>query len=728
MLRGDYETNAGLGSELDALPIPGFIVDSGGELLSYNHYFQEICNEKKQEPKSLVNILTLATVQFLDLGKKVFRFQFHDFESEGETRRSYVLWPIHDDPKIAREIRTGSRQRMQQMEDILAAVPDLIYVVNEEGIYLDCRAFDEKDLPRPLDQIVGSSFWDMPESDELKKKIWQLILVALRTGRTQTIEYERKNRFGHLHFYEARISKSSQDTAVYIVRNITERIVAQKELASSELKWKSIVENGYDSIILLNRDGRIRYASSHSASFFGKTPGELMEMQAIRLLPQYSTRLIRLYYKLLEGKEKRATLHVSIPDPNGHLIHLESAWISRLDDSEINAIIINFRDITKQVEFEKNLKSNQETIQTILRTTSAGIVILEGTKIIFTNNQFAQLLEYKSHQLLGKDISTLAHSNDRLDVVQRAARRKQGDTSQLHYKIRALTQNGETKWLDCHSGSIQYKGKNAVIVTVNDITEQQNFEQKLIEAKEGAEELAKLKSSFLANMSHEIRTPLNGVLGLAELISMSEDLDEIKEYVDLQKDSGMRLLNTLTSILDLSRLEAENATLELIPVDMNKLVSDTYKIFKLPFAKKELELICELPINQLVCMGDETMLQQVMTNLVGNALKFTEEGSCTLRLFEEHSKKGQDCIIEIEDSGVGISEEFLPYVFDTFRQELNGSSRKYEGSGLGLAITQKYLTLLKGSISVKSAKNTGSCFTLRIPLKENSQPKKKKSA
>lgn len=706
-----------------SMPIPGFVKGSSGELIHYNSFFHDLADSLGLNPEQLAHTISGSDSEILQLGDDLYGFKQHEFETANGMQVSYAIWPVPNSTKVAQELRSQTRKRLNRLEDILEAVPDLIYVINEAGIYLGCRAHDERDLPMPVDQIVGSSFWDMPESDDLKNKVWQLILTAIRTGKSQTIEYERKNKFGHLHFYEARISKSGADTAVYMVRNITERIVAQKELASSELKWKSIVENGYDSIILLNRDGRIRYASSHSKAIFGLSPSKMMETPAIQLLPQYTIKLTRLYYQLLEGKKTSATLKISLKDQYEKPIHLESSWISRLDDPHINAIIINFRDITKQVEFEKSLKKNQQTIETILQTTSAGILILEGTKIMFTNDQFADMLGYKNEELLHHDVSIVAHPDEHSSIGSRANKRAKGYTSQFHYKIKALTKSGEIRWLDVHSGSIQFNGVDSVIVTANDITEQHDFEEKLIEAKEGAEELARLKSSFLANMSHEIRTPLNGVLGLAELIAMSDNLDEIKEYVELQKDSGMRLLNTLTSILDLSRLEAENAQLELVPVNMNKLATDSYKLFKISFAKKGLNLHLEVSDETLICMGDETMLQQVITNLIGNALKFTEQGCCTVRVYAESGRNGEECVLEIEDTGIGISDEFLPHVFDTFRQELQGNSRKFEGSGLGLAISQKYLTLLNGSISVKSEKNSGSCFTLRIPLKTKSLSK-----
>lgn len=722
MDRGNYEAkHPTFRGNLERLPLATLVLGPSGLLLDYNNPFQELANVKfpDQEPLQAIHALAehihLNTESYFFIGSR--RFFIGQRDETHDEEQVIILYPEHDGNSASQILQEQLEVELAQKEGILAAIPDLIYLLNRDGIYLDCRANNEKDLPVPLDMIVGSSFWAMPESSELKESVWSCILKAMNTGKTQTIEYQRKNRFGHLQFYESRISRSDVNTAVYFVRNITERVEAQNQLASSEQKWKSIVENGYDGIILVNRDGRVVYASSNTAEYVGENPTNVHGTQAIKLIPKYSMKLIRLFYAMLQDKITTSNMTLEIQGKNGRHYYLESSWISRLNDPSINAVIINFRDITRQIEVENIVRANQDTIETILQTTSAGIVILEGIKIIYLNDQFAEILGFDKSELLGRDISDLTYQEDKMSVIQRAGQRAQGDMSQLHYKIRALTKTQELRWIDVHSGGIDFHGIAATIVTGHDITEQHDFESKLIEAKEGAEELARLKSSFLANMSHEIRTPLNGVLGLADLISMSESLDEIKEYVALQKESGMRLLNTLTSILDLSRLEAENNALQLEPIHVNQLLLDTEKVFRIQFQNKGIELRMELVKEKMITMGDETMLHQVMNNLIGNALKFTDTGYCAIRLFKEKSPKGEQIVVEVEDSGIGVANEFVPHVFDTFRQEVHGNSRKYEGSGLGLAITQKYLTLLKGSISLKSEKAKGSCFTIRLPLR-----------
>jgi len=723
MDRGNYETKSLLDTHsIDQIPLPCFVVDEQNRVRAANVHFSELAEQsfpaltKAEAVQRLIDHIFKSNKAYFILGIDAYHLKT---KNEGQEKTA-LLYPASTDSEF-KELDDERKSQQTQKEGILAAIPDLIYLINKDGIYLDCRAHNEKDLPLPLDMIVGSSFWNLPESQELKEMVWRHIIIALNTGQTQTIEYQRKNSLGHLQYYESRISRSDEQTAVYFVRNITERVDAQQKLGASEQKWKSIVENGYDGIVLLNRDGRVKFASSNTEEFLGKKPTELSAMGAITLFPEYRTRLIRLFYAIVDGRTNTHSVKLRLTDKLGKTRYLESSWISRLDDPSINAIIINFRDITWQVDFETKLLTHQNTIETILKTTSAGILIMEGVKIIYTNTQFAKLLGYKTKELLNQSITKLTITEDQDSVYQRANMRAHGDHSQLHYKIRGLHKDGSLRWLDVHSGTIEYQDKQATIATIFDITEQQDIEQRLIQAKDSAEELARLKSSFLANMSHEIRTPLNGVLGLAELISMSEDLSEIQEYVTLQKESGGRLLNTLTSILDLSRLEAENSDLKLTPVNLAQILTDTSEQFRVLFQKKGLYLKFEYK-GELFCLGDEAILHQIMNNLVGNALKFTEEGGCQLCLSLAKHKSKTQIMIEIRDTGIGMSAEFVPHVFDTFRQENHGNSRKYEGSGLGLAITHKYLNLLNGNIQLQSKKNEGSCFTLYLPYQKKINP------
>lgn len=232
-------------------------------------------------------------------------------------------------------------------------------------------------------------------------------------------------------------------------------------------------------------------------------------------------------------------------------------------------------------------------------------------------------------------------------------------------------------------------------------------------AKEMAEEMNRLKTNFLSNMSHEIRTPINGILGISQVIELESTDSKITEYVQLQKKSGRRLLDTINSILSLSRIEAQKEQLLLTVVDMNKVVHESASSLEELARYKGLKFKVNENTEEVLCLSDETMLYQVVHNIVGNAIKFTEEGEVTISV--SICPDSNRVSIKIKDTGVGISKEFLPKVFNPFEQESMGLSRSHEGSGLGLSISKRYIELLGGEINVESEKKKGSEFEILLP-------------
>jgi len=242
----------------------------------------------------------------------------------------------------------------------------------------------------------------------------------------------------------------------------------------------------------------------------------------------------------------------------------------------------------------------------------------------------------------------------------------------------------------------------------------QSMSNELLAAKEKAEEMNRLKDSFLANMSHEIRTPINGILGIAQIIE-EETVDlKMKEYTVLLRKSGMRLLETITSILELAKLESEKPDLQLSPICVDRMIQASIASIKVLAEEKGISLIYKSGESTLVCLGDEVLLQQMLYHIIGNAVKFTEKGEILIET-ALYPTDHQYISVKVIDTGVGISEAFIPQLFQPFVQESSGQSRQFEGSGLGLSIAKKYVKLIGGDILVKSKKGVGSTFEMLLP-------------
>ncbi|MEW4455647.1 response regulator [Bremerella sp. JC817] len=345
---------------------------------------------------------------------------------------------------------------------------------------------------------------------------------------------------------------------------------------------------------------------------------------------------------------------------------------------------------------------------------------LDG-RFIFANQAYSEFTGHVVADILGKtDFDLSPH-----DVAEkfREDDRKVAESGQQFRDIEENTTDGHTTWVEVIKSPIR-DAQGTIVGTQAifwDVTQRQMAIETLRNAKEAAEEANRAKSEFLANMSHEIRTPLNAVIGMAELLLDTSLTQTQRDYLKMVHESGESLLSVINDILDFSKIEAGKLDLISKPFDIRETVGDMMKPLGIRAGSNGLELTCHFaPEVPAVIEGDSHRLRQIVVNLVGNAIKFTEQGEIDFDVSVE-STDGDNVLLhfQVRDTGIGVPEDKLSTIFEAFEQADSGSTRHYGGTGLGLAICARLVDLMRGEIWVESEVGTGSTFHFKAPFPIN---------
>ncbi len=359
----------------------------------------------------------------------------------------------------------------------------------------------------------------------------------------------------------------------------------------------------------------------------------------------------------------------------------------------------------------RQVAESRARFRRLAEATFEGIVIHRDGEILDVNQALTRMVGYGRDELIGRN------ALDFLTEATRSCVRESVNTQrESPYEAVIVRKDGTTFPAEIEAKVVDKEGDRLRIAAIRDITKRKQDEAELLLAKEEAEQMAQLKSSLLNNMSHELRTPITSIIGYAELI-MDEPPETHTAFARHIRESGKRLAETLQSVLDMAQIEAGTLDLSVRDVDVGVVAEEAVADHQPFAADKDIDLT-------VACCGscclrsDRTLVYRILSNLVHNAVKFTEEGRVQVSI--ERTESGVK--ITVADTGVGIGEDFRPHVFEPFKQESNGRSRDYQGTGLGLAITKHMVDLLGGEIRVESTKGAGSTFAVTLPTGRTANP------
>ena len=376
------------------------------------------------------------------------------------------------------------------------------------------------------------------------------------------------------------------------------------------------------------------------------------------------------------------------------------------------------KESAERLEAERDLREINDFNRKIFEAAAIGVLAYNGLsgQCVMANEAAAKIANASVDQLLSLNFRRIESWQDHglLPTVEQVL----NTGIERDEKVHMVTSFGREVWLEYHANRFLSHGEPHLLLLLHDVTEQEHFQEALEQAKEAAEAANRAKSEFLANMSHEIRTPLNAVIGFSNLLASVVADPKQKSYIESIQTSGESLLRLLNDILDLSKIEANRFELKYSPTDLRSLIIEVKQIFSQQTSQKNIQLITDVnPELPAVLLLDEIRLRQILINLAGNAVKFTEKGYIKIAVDMANKKEADNTLdidISVEDTGIGIPEHETARIFESFRQQAGQSSSEFGGTGLGLTICKRLVEMMGGTISVRSMVGKGSTFSISI--------------
>ena len=440
-------------------------------------------------------------------------------------------------------------------------------------------------------------------------------------------------------------------------------------------------------------------------------------------------------YKVFNKLDKNEINNIHSNSINNfeYQIKNKTYFITSIIEPTRNQIFFYGTDITENYKIREDLKNFQTAVKQ-----SANVIVftdLEG-RVLFANDAFEKVTGYSSEEVLGNKPAVLNsgyHSNSFYDELWDTIKNGNVWAGEFYNKRK----DGTFFWEKATISPVLNKEGNPVffIAVKEDITEKKEIEEKLQiqtkyaeterinadKARIEAESANILKSSFLANMSHEIRTPMNAILGFTRLLLDKEMHKKDRDMLEIIMNSGMSLLTLINDILDFSKIEANEIEISKVKINLGYFFDSIEDLFKIQTSQKNLNFTVSLSNNiPKIVFGDENRIRQILINVIGNAIKFTESGSISIKANWIDNKLN----IAVKDTGIGIAKDKIGEIFSPFKQSDSSTDRKYEGTGLGLAISLRLTEMMNGELNVESSIDNGSTFNILLPLepcKENDQ-------
>jgi len=664
----------------------------------------EMLRKKAEESLKNKSLKTTSIHSEADTLKLIHELQVHQIELEMQ----------NEELRLAKENADEATQKYTELYDF---APSGYFTLSKEGKILGLNLKGASMLGKERQRLINNMFGVFVSNDT--KPVFNQFLSKVFKGKgneTCEVILSGEGKGVPTYFYLSGNAVKNGEQCQIIMVDITEYKRIELVLEESKKAAERYLNIAAELIMSLNTLGNITLLNDKGYQLLGYNKDELIGKNWFKtcLPKEISSEVFNVFKKLMNGDiENTQNYENEVKTKSGELKTI--LWYNTLLkdlNGKITGTHSSGMDITERKQAESRLRGLTAIVEHSLN--EIYIFNVDSLKFVYVNQGALNNIGYAGDEILSLtpvDIKPEFTTDTFLTAIQPLISGKQNI---LNFETIHQRKNGTTYPVDVYLQLSEFEGKQVFFAIILDITKRKQAELELINAKEKAEESDRLKSAFLANMSHEIRTPMNGILGFAELLKEPTlSSDDQQDYIQTIQISGARMLNTINSIVDMSKIESGLVKADIKETNLNEKIEFIFKFFKPEIESKNLQFSFKngLPSKEANINTDNEKVYGVLTNLIKNAIKFTYDGSIEFG----YKKKGNYLEFYVKDTGVGISQNRQQMIFERFRQGSESHDRGYEGSGLGLSIAKSYVEMLGGEIWLESDEMKGSTFYFTIP-------------
>ena len=639
-----------------------------------------------------------------------------------------------------RKLRETELQQAKDASEDARNTQNAIFDASPHGIALfkdrriaSCNAMYEELHGYASGALIGKNIRDLYSTLVDYRALRDAINAALQRSAvfTQEFPWDRNGESMWMRLTVRAVDPNDpREGVVALVEDVSERKQHEAELrqakdaAEDALNAQKAVFDASPHGIALFKDNRIEACNGAYERLHGFEPGTLVGKQVRDLYwfeEDYQRQRAAINDALRQGQVYTEEFPWTLQNGHKFWMRLTTTLIDR-DNPREGAIAI-VEDVTPSKDAEAQILVAKDMAEralaeqrTILESSPFGIALHRDRQIVYCNGELEDIFGFARGELANQSTRMLYPSDEEFEAAGQSVYGKLLAGQVSEQELIRVRRNGERFWLRTTTCAVT-RGNlaNGVITIFEDITERKNAEEEILRARELAEQATKMKSDFLANMSHEIRTPMNAIIGMSHLALKTELTARQRDYVRKIQLSGQHLLGIINDILDFSKIEAGKLSVETTAIDLDKVLDNVANLISERANAKGLELVFDVaPDVPRSLTGDPLRLGQILINYCGNAVKFTENGVIAVVVRKLAENGDVKLRFEVRDTGIGLTQEQISRLFESFQQADTSTTRKFGGTGLGLAISKHLAEMMGGEVGVESEYGKGSTFWFTV--------------